>query len=82
MTHDTFLRLVELREGGEERGGKLRGDVAVHFVVAGVGGCGGIDVETGACAEVPGFVFASYVQSACERGVSAGGLRGFLIICL
>lgn len=65
MTHNALSRGVEFGEGGEKRGGKLGGDVAVHFVVGGVGGVCGVNVESGAGAEVPGFVFAGDVEASC-----------------
>jgi hypothetical protein len=57
-------RGVEFGEGGVEGGGEFAGDVGLHFVAAGPGGAGCIEVETGAGAEVVGFVFAFDFESA------------------
>lgn len=68
---DTNARGVELGEGGEERGGQLGGDVGFHLVVGGVGGFGGVEVETGAAAEIVGLVFALDFESACSPFISS-----------
>lgn len=57
VAHDGDLGGVELRELLVESGGKFFGDVAVHLISLVVWCFCGVDVETGAGAEVPVFVF-------------------------
>ena len=49
---------IEFWEGREKGGGQLARYVRFHFVVFGPGAICGVDVETGAGAEVVGVVFA------------------------
>lgn len=56
---------IELGEGGIEGGGEFGSYVGFHFVVFGPGVIGGVDIETGACAEVVGVVFPLDFKISC-----------------
>ena len=63
VAEDRLARGVGGEVGGDQ-GGQLGGDVALHAPVGGPGGPGGVQVEAGAEAEVPGVRLARDVVAA------------------
>ena len=64
VTCDADPFRINLPELGEDYFWKLRGDIAVHFVVGGprFGGC--VNIEAGTGAEIVGIILAFDLQSS------------------
>lgn len=64
VASDADFAGIELWESSKDSLGQLLGDIAVHVIAFVVGSLGGVDVETGAGAEVIRVVLAFDVQTA------------------
>lgn len=67
MARNTHALGVDLGEMPKHELRQFARDVAGHAVAIGPGFVGGVDVEAGAGAEVPVFVFVWEVETACRE---------------